>query len=840
MLDTPPLRRVALLLALVACGEPSGPADGVPARIDPAEGNGQRGTVGQVLPQALVARVADGSGTPVPDVTVSFEVVSGGGSVASDPLTDASGRARATWTLGTSTSVEQVVQARVLGVEGVAVAVFRATATPGAADSFRMVSGDVQSRVAGAPLRDSLVVVIRDAFGNGVPGARVDWRASIGGGRVSPATSTTGPMGRARTQFVLGSATGVNVAVATTADFDSVSFTAFATPAPLVAAITPDTIVPGRLITFTGQNFAYVPDTEVRVGDVPAFLVSAGPDSVVARAPCVPSGTRQISLITNGLRIDTSGPVSVRPVVRLDPGARTVIAGPLDGCAEIAPPGSFLVILSRPVPDAPAEARLVGRAGPTASEASVATPDPAHAAARAPVAVPAVEAAAARIHTRLLDAGDRLIGQAQAPSTVVDPVVGDTVVMRVPAVSTDPCVVATEIRARVVASGARSMILEDVSAPLAGTADSVITLLHAEMESVMLPLLEANFGDALTRLRQNGGPRVRILLSPAVNALPGVSGFTSVGDLLDPSKCAAGNGVPVFYGFVPTDPASGYGNGVALTRANWYRLVRATVVHETKHLIAFATRSLAGEERLEDRWLEEGSALIAEELYARVVFGYGPNDNTTFRQSLFCERRPDSTTFPECRDKPLVMLNHFTLLARHMAGIETRTLFAAATPGDNGFYGAAWSLLRWTIDHSPTDEASFLHALTTDTDVTGRANLAARAGRPFEELFSGWMAALALDDRPGFVPTSVQQTFRGWNLRDIYAGLRQELPILFPRTYPLVPRTTAPGAFDIRAPNVVGGAAVFLEIGSLGANRQLLDLTVDAAAVPRITIIRLN
>jgi hypothetical protein len=412
--------------------------------------------------------------------------------------------------------------------------------------------------------------------------------------------------------------------------------------------------------------------------------------------------------------------------------------------------------------------------------------------------------------------------------------------MFIPDVLTNACTIRAEVRARVVARGARTLVLEDIDAPLATRADSVITVLHGELETVMLPVLEGHFGTGLAEFTGPEGPRLRLLLSPTVNQLSGVSGFTSVGDLTDPASCAASNAVPVFYGFVPTDPATGYGNGIALTRANWLRLVRATVVHETKHLIAFATRIGAGVDRLEERWLEEGAAMVAEELYARLVFGYGRTSNLSFRASLFCERRPDSASFPECRDKPLVMLNHFTLLARHLSALENRSLFAAAAPNDNSFYGAAWSFLRWVLDHHAPDEAAFLRTLTADVANLGRANVEARTGSAFDALFAGWLLALALDDRAGFTPGDPRQTLPGWNLRDIYAGLQQELPLLFPRAYPLAPRTSGAGVFDVTVRNLPGGTGVLLEVGALTNLRQLIDITIDGADLPHVTIVRLN
>lgn len=800
----------------------------MPARVEPVEGNGQRGVVGEPLPAPLIVRVADASGAGVPGVPIEFVVVSGGGTVTGEAETDAAGRARGEWTLGLSTEPEHRVDARVAGSDALPAAVFRATASAAAPSTFEITAGDGQSRVAGTPLRDSLVVAVRDVYGNGVPGVRVDWRAAIGGGRVAPTTATTGPTGFARAQLTLGPQPGANLVVATAAGFDSVAFSAIATPPPVLQEVAPAILEPGRLVTFTGSGFAAGPtDTQVRIADTPAFVVSADAGRVTARVPCVASGSSTVSLITNGVRLDSTVPIAVTPLIALATGVSAVAEGPLPGCAELVPPGSFLVIAARTAPASPAMVRLRGRPGPLAATATASAPS-----------FPAMDP-----HGRILDAAARpLHGTARRASfaRAADPAVGDTITMHVPDVAVDPCVIQRDVRARVVARGDRALVLEDVTSPLAGRADSIIATLHAEIETGMLPLLEANFGDALTRIVANDGPRLHVLLTPAVNALSGVSGFASVGDLLDPADCGASNGVPVFYGFVPTDDAAGYGNGIALTRANWYRLVRATVVHETKHIIAFATRVLAGTGRLEERWLEEGTALIAEELYARAVFGYGRNDNTTFRQSLFCERRPDSATFPECRDRPLIMLTHFTLLARHLSAMESRSVFAASAPGDNAYYGAAWSLVRWILDHHAADEGAFLRTLTADVDRAGRANLAAHAGQPFDVMFSGWLAALALDDRPGYTPADPRQTFRGWHMRDIYAGLQQELPILFPRAYPLSTRTVSPGGFETEVRNVPGGTGVFLEIGSLQTARQLLEVTTDAVLAPRVTVLRTN
>lgn len=66
-----------------------------------AGGNNQSGTTGAQLSLPIMARVLDGSGTPVAGVEVTFTVVAGEGSVGSGTaVTDANGIARTSWVLG--------------------------------------------------------------------------------------------------------------------------------------------------------------------------------------------------------------------------------------------------------------------------------------------------------------------------------------------------------------------------------------------------------------------------------------------------------------------------------------------------------------------------------------------------------------------------------------------------------------------------------------------------------------------------------------------------------------------------------------------------------------------
>jgi len=81
-------------------------------------GNGQRGRLGQALPQPLVVEVLDSLGKPVPGIAVRFRVLSGAADLApATQTTDAQGRARTTVTFGSVGAVE--VEAGVTGVGAV-------------------------------------------------------------------------------------------------------------------------------------------------------------------------------------------------------------------------------------------------------------------------------------------------------------------------------------------------------------------------------------------------------------------------------------------------------------------------------------------------------------------------------------------------------------------------------------------------------------------------------------------------------------------------------------------------------------------------------------------------
>lgn len=101
----------------------AGPAP--PAVLTIAAGNNQTASVNALLPIALSVRVADAFNNPIPGATVTFVIGSGGGQLSvANPVTNATGIASSSWTLGPTAGAQSVTAF----IPGVPTVTFHATA----------------------------------------------------------------------------------------------------------------------------------------------------------------------------------------------------------------------------------------------------------------------------------------------------------------------------------------------------------------------------------------------------------------------------------------------------------------------------------------------------------------------------------------------------------------------------------------------------------------------------------------------------------------------------------------------------------------------------------------
>lgn len=212
-----PFLPAAVLVLLAGCsdgdggGNPPDP-DLVVAKAAPS-GDAQSGTVNQELAEPLRVLVTL-DGAPEPGRTVNWTALHGNVDPAS-AVTDASGIASTTWTLGT-TAGAQAARATLAGASGSPVT-FGATGTAGAAATLLKVGGDDQGGAINAAAGAPIVVRVNDQFGNPVSGTAVAFAVTAGSASVGTPNDVTGADGRAETAFTFGATPGSITITATAA-----------------------------------------------------------------------------------------------------------------------------------------------------------------------------------------------------------------------------------------------------------------------------------------------------------------------------------------------------------------------------------------------------------------------------------------------------------------------------------------------------------------------------------------------------------------------------------------------------------------------------------------------
>ncbi|MGN6635028.1 MAG: hypothetical protein ACTHJ6_06135, partial [Oryzihumus sp.] len=181
---------------------------GTAGTIAVSSGSGQSTRVGTAFSAPLVAVVRDGSGNPVPGISVTFTAAVGGasgsfpGAATVSVTTNASGLATAPTFTANTTAGSYTVSATATGVA--TPAAFPLTNTAAAASTVSVSSGSSQSATVGTAFGSPLVAKVVDAYNNPVPGVVVTFSAPPPSGATgtfpgptATATGTTGADGLA-------------------------------------------------------------------------------------------------------------------------------------------------------------------------------------------------------------------------------------------------------------------------------------------------------------------------------------------------------------------------------------------------------------------------------------------------------------------------------------------------------------------------------------------------------------------------------------------------------------------------------------------------------------------
>jgi hypothetical protein len=140
------------------------------ARLLITAGAGQSGVIGATLAQDLTFLATDALDNPKAGITVTFAVLSGGGSLsATSAITGANGTATVRWTLGNVSGTQSVIAS----APGITPITVTATALPAGPDAITIVSGNNQSGPRDVTLPTPLVVRVTDRAGNPISGVLI-------------------------------------------------------------------------------------------------------------------------------------------------------------------------------------------------------------------------------------------------------------------------------------------------------------------------------------------------------------------------------------------------------------------------------------------------------------------------------------------------------------------------------------------------------------------------------------------------------------------------------------------------------------------------------------------
>ncbi len=282
------------------------------SQIAKSSGDAQTATVGTLLPQPIAVLVRDQYGNPVSGVGVAWAADPCCGSTAvSGSLTNASGIASASWTIGAEAGVgNQTATATAPGLAGSPVQ-FTASATAGAPALLEIATGDNQSASAGSPLPAPLVVRVGDLYNNPVSGVTVNWVAATGGGTVSGPTSITNASGNASINRTLGGTVGVQTTTASVAGTTPALVTFNATATALVSNYNVtlryiSSISPARQAVFDAAAAKW---SSIITGDVPNVAMNIAAGSCGTNSPALNETVDDVLIFVTVDSIDGPGTI---------------------------------------------------------------------------------------------------------------------------------------------------------------------------------------------------------------------------------------------------------------------------------------------------------------------------------------------------------------------------------------------------------------------------------------------------------------------------------------------------------------------------------------------------
>lgn len=398
-------------------------------------------------------------------------------------------------------------------------------------------------------------------------------------------------------------------------------------------------------------------------------------------------------------------------------------------------------------------------------------------------------------------------------------------------VETDNSCSTNDIRTgRVMAVGTHVVVVADTMNPSGGFTSGDYFAVADSFDNRIHPVVTGAFGTPSDR---DSTGRVVVFYTRAVNELtpPGsssfVGGFFFSRDLLPASECPTSNVGEMFYMLVPDLAGTVNGNvrSVETVRGSTF----GTLAHEYQHLINASRRMLVNTPwngQLEEVWLDEGLAHVAEELM--FYQGSGLSARADLDSADVFDGGQAQAAFFKYSGQ------NFARLRQWLLAPESNGPFEA---NDNGLAtrGAAWAYLRYAADRRGGTESTFWSALV-NTGNTGLANLQAVLGTDSRPWFRDFSGAMYADNAFGATAPPVSFRQPSWDFRAIYSSLDFDPAAGCDCVYPLDVRNPANGVTDSFV-LVPGGGTAYVRMGvSTGA---FAGVTVRSGSVAPPSTIRL-
>lgn len=232
---------------------------GAAQNLSIVSGNNQSGAAGQLLQSLLVAKITDSCGNPVTGAQVNWAVTQGSATLSKTVSTSGSSGQVTTQVIFGNAAGPVTVTATF----GTSSVVSFALTSQAVVTSMTVINGNNQSVTVGATFPQSLTIQIKDASGNPIPGATVNFAVTSGNGTVNPSSAVTDSQGKAATVAAAAQTPGILTVTASYASV-SASFSLTVTPQGAIvsaanfqsAASFQTGLVPCGLSTATGSNLA--------------------------------------------------------------------------------------------------------------------------------------------------------------------------------------------------------------------------------------------------------------------------------------------------------------------------------------------------------------------------------------------------------------------------------------------------------------------------------------------------------------------------------------------------------------------------------------------------------